>query len=207
MLFVYCGEHLVLAFRGSNQPLDWRYNLRFGPRRWRALPGRWHHGFTEGADRLRPVLEYVVRAHEGTVWLVGHSLGGALAGATAALLAARQLDWKVGGVLQLGSPRFTTVTGSRWLSERYRDRWFRVALPADRVPHLPTALLGYRHVGSEIKPPTRTVRRWRYYFPGGFLGNHRITRYVAALEQCVSADCIGPEGLRAGREFSPVPCP
>lgn len=195
-----CAEHLVLAFRGSDERLDWKYNLRFGPVADERMPGRWHRGFLAGGKAVLAELVPHLARHSGPVWLVGHSLGSALAGVVAALLLAGGRADRIAGVLQLGAPRFCTVSASRWLSEGYAGRWLRVVNAQDRVPHLPPAVLGFRHVGEKFNYTPTDVSRpwWAFLRPWRFLGDHKVTRYVAALEQRAAMKHDGPEGLAGG---------
>lgn len=206
VLLVQCGGDTVVAFRGSDEPLDWRYNLKFYPLRQDGLPGRWHRGFWRGAVNLWPIVReaFALTRQDGRVWLVGHSLGGALAATTAALVARNGLSGRVGAVLQLGAPRAATRAGAAYLEARYAGRWWRAELPADRVTHVPAALLGFRHVGRKIKmPPLVPLADWA----ATILGDHGIERYLLALEECRSVPCFefGPETAGNAREL-PARC-
>jgi triacylglycerol lipase len=95
--------------------------------------GRIHRGFRDGLDEvwmdLRACLEKL--ASRGcTLWVTGHSLGGALA-----LLAAARIDRfsEVQGVYVFGAPRI----GDQRFAEGYAPRVYRFLNNNDVVPHIP----------------------------------------------------------------------
>lgn len=100
--------------------------------RWVAAAGRGriHRGFRDALDEVWPdvcacVEELIAGAR--TLWVTGHSLGGALA-----LLAAVRIN-KVQGVYTFGAPRI----GDREFAAVYPARAFRMVNNNDAVPHLP----------------------------------------------------------------------
>jgi hypothetical protein len=157
---------LVVAFAGTDPVVtaNWitDFNIRTGP-------GGVHRGFADGVDSVWPAL---VTALEGTakrIFLVGHSLGGALA-----VVAARRLIGdpaadppmprgagigvaRIAGVLTFGMPR----AGDAVFATDYRARglWQRTArleYGNDIVPSLPPAASGqlaFRHVGTALHCP------------------------------------------------------
>lgn len=89
------------------------------------------------AAALQPCLTRLKAASPArTIWLTGHSLGGALATLAAARLAG------VTGLYTFGSPR----VGDRQFAERCPDRAYRVVNNNDIVPHVP-------RVGPSAIPP------------------------------------------------------
>ncbi len=89
------------------------------------------------AAALQPCLTRLKAANPArTIWLTGHSLGGALA----TLAAARLAD--VTGLYTFGSP----LVGDRQFAERCPDRAYRVVNNNDIVPHVP-------RVGPSASPP------------------------------------------------------
>ena len=102
--------------------------------------GRVHSGFRNSLDEMWPEVAARVEAiREGrSLWLCGHSLGGALA-----TLAADRLTG-ITGVFTFGSPAVGDAGfASRWDVPGMRFRNF-----TDIVPWLPPAMLKYRHVKS-----------------------------------------------------------
>jgi triacylglycerol lipase len=158
---------LVVAFAGTDPVIaaNWitDFNIRTGP-------DGVHRGFSEGVAGVGPAL---IAALEGTtkhIFLVGHSLGGALAVVAAWRLTGNSqelADWiphgagidvgRIAGVLTYGMPR----AGDEAFEAAYRLRglWQRTArleYGSDIIPSLPPAATGqlaFRHVGPALHCP------------------------------------------------------
>lgn len=145
-------EVVLLVIPGTNERPDWRLNLNPARREIPGFPGYFRAGFYEGAELLWGPAERLardrwgLRFYSGAVKLVviGHSLGGSIAGAYGGLLAARcprlQAD-----LLTLSCPRYCSAEAAQALGQFYPpDRGQRWLLDFDVVPHsvLP---LGWRH--------------------------------------------------------------
>jgi len=104
------------------------------------------------------------------VYLTGHSLGGALATITGAVMVARGKS--PAGLTTFGAPRagFTSV-GAK-LSGVPSRRFVR---GIDCVPSHPWPLWGYRHVGDEVALPLADDEEADRFL------NHRMAGYVAAV--------------------------
>lgn len=177
-LVVANDTDLVMAFRGTEPGSlwDWLVDGMIARDRYLNAPGSWHQGFAL-AGRAVAFSTYV-RAFDlyrgQRVWLTGHSLGGAIAGVVAAQLALWHEAPRVTGVYTFGAPRFADDTAARWLDGLYAGRYVRVEARRDRVPHLPPAWLGFRHVGEQV-----VIGEGR----GLTLRNHPISAYVRTLEK------------------------
>jgi len=146
VLLIDDGAELIAAFRGTQDLRNWLTDLdcRFVP----ASLGRVHAGFTAALNSVyAPLAETLFDAHCAgkTIWLTGHSLGGALA-----LLAARQLIKPFAGCYTFGQPRVGDAAYCASHDVLLKDRCFRVVHDADVVPRVPWLLGGYRHAGHEI---------------------------------------------------------
>lgn len=148
-------RYLIIAFRGTESwnLKDWFRNLdahfAHGP------AGRVHHGFLkalnevwDGPDGLRAtILRF--RDREQTLWLGGHSLGGALA-----LLAAARIHLTerlpLNGLYTIGQPRVGDGAFGRALADGLADRYFRFVNNNDVVTRVPAWLYGYRHTGNRL---------------------------------------------------------
>ena len=168
----------AVVFRGSKNIYNTLEDLKFFPK---ALPGcdgcKVHSGFHDDWKHLEPE----VNAHlaklgcgNGTVSVVGHSLGAAMGSLAAfdlaeAAAASSQHDgegdsdtapappkWRIGRVYTYGQPR----TGNKAFAAAFDARLatlgvthFRVVDYMDIVPHLPTANMlweGWKHTGEEV---------------------------------------------------------
>lgn len=165
------GRPTIVVFRGTqlNEPEDIFTNIR-AYRCWNGLLG-WHHGgFGRAAMGVWiGALGVELNYHTDTrLTLVGHSLGGALA-----LLVARLLPdhFREVRVVTFGAPRAMFAGGRRYLLRRCRSIT-QITRDGDPIPHIPTCLLGWRHVnhypeiGHKVLPLIR---------------NHAIRKYVNTL--------------------------
>ena len=158
---------IVVAFAGTDPVIaaNWitDFNIRTGP-------DGIHGGFYDGVAGVWPAL---IGALEGTtkhIFLVGHSLGGALAVVTAWRLTGDDQGLadriprggaidvrRIAGVLTFGMPR----AGNEAFEIAYRSRglWQKTArleYGSDIVPSLPPAVTGqlaFRHVGPALHCP------------------------------------------------------
>ncbi|MGI9327720.1 MAG: lipase family protein [Pseudomonadales bacterium] len=77
-IIVSDADRHFVAFRGSDEPLDWLTNLAI----WRAKTsmGSVHRGYHRTSQALLPALQAELQSlHTGPVVFTGHSMGGALA--------------------------------------------------------------------------------------------------------------------------------
>jgi pimeloyl-ACP methyl ester carboxylesterase len=158
---------LVVAFAGTDPVVaaNWitDFNIRTGP-------GGIHRGFADGVEGVWPALLAALGGTTKRIFMVGHSLGGALAVVAAWLLtgdnqaAAERIPsgaaidvGRIAGILTFGMPRlgdegFATAYRSRGLWQRT----VRLEYGSDIVPSLPpaaTAQLAFRHVGPALHCP------------------------------------------------------
>jgi predicted lipase len=173
--FVVAGDDLIaVVFRGTEDELDWRSNVRA---EWIVLQGgvRVHTGFFQAywpiRERLFATVETLLKAKPRPVYITGHSLGGALATMATAELAnhpQRELRDRIAACYTFGSPR----VGDRSFDEYVKVPLYRVTNGIDIVPAVPFAILGYRHVGDtryfakvgsapSRRSPSVLVKFWR----------------------------------------------
>jgi len=143
---------IIVAFRGSEKKLkDWKTNLEFtkseGPL------GYVHEGFNDAFNTVKIELtkglsDYFDQGQ--SLWITGHSLGGALATLAAASLVEKYpaIGIEVSGVYTFGSPRVGDGTFREAFNSKLGDRTFRVVNGNDLVPRVPPRVAGYKHVGS-----------------------------------------------------------
>lgn len=129
----------VLAFRGSDDLRAWITNLDARPAPWRG-GGKVHHGFAEALDTVWPEVEAALRQAGSPVLFTGHSLGAALATLAASLCPEATL-------FTFGSPRVGNA-GFGAAMVRRPGTMRRYVGNRDIVCRVPSARLGYRHVGE-----------------------------------------------------------
>ena len=191
-------DFAVLAFRGSDDVAAWATNLNARPAPWRG-GGNAHRGFAEALDAVWPEVEAGLARTAGPLLLTGHSLGAALATLAASLRPEAAL-------YTFGSPR--VGDGGFEAATRRRPGYAaRYVNHRDVVCRVPSARLGYRHMGEvhvidrlgrvhERRPHHRSVtellvsafegRRWdlKALLRGGLpreLTDHAPINYVSAL--------------------------
>ncbi|EKV02396.1 putative lipase [Leptolyngbya sp. PCC 7375] len=190
-----CG---YIIFRGSDADRDWLTNLDFA--RWSAVTGavidnkqldypavygtshsgvKMHSGFTKAYLAARSEIHAVIRQSEMPRWLLtGHSLGGALA-----KLCAVDLQYNFSPdisveVYTFGAPRVGNKAFAESYNRRVPNTW-RFVNGNDVVSGLPRRWQRYRHVDERIR--FNVMFSWRII--SGSLQDHRIDRYIAALEK------------------------
>ena len=140
------GKNAIVAFRGTELgTADVIYDLKFISRSGGS--GRFHAGFKDGFEALRPSLERELRERRiSTVWLTGHSLGGALA-VVAACHLIDQDGYEIGGVMTFGQP----MVVRHELAERYdpilRDRYVAFVNSSDLIAR---AIMPFVHFGHIV---------------------------------------------------------
>lgn len=150
--FFTCGQfhgfvgilknNVLLAFRGtqtvSNCLTDVEATLIPRP----PYPGRVHNGFAKAVDEVLPEVRRLLPSPSQTksLWLTGHSLGGAMA--TLASVRLAKAGYAIRAVYTYGSPR----VGDRLFRKLYHLPNYRFVCGNDLVPHLPFYWC-YKHVG------------------------------------------------------------
>lgn len=129
----------VLAFRGSDDLRAWMTNLDAMPAPWRG-GGKAHRGFSEALEIVWPEVEAALKQAGSPLLFTGHSLGAALATLAASLIPEAKL-------ITFGSPRIGD-SGFRAAMARRPGTMRRYVDNRDIVCRVPTARLGYRHVGE-----------------------------------------------------------
>lgn len=146
--FVASDErNLVVALRGTDQIIDWATNLSV--RHVKGYGGYAHEGFAETLDAVWGEVKSRVESlldRGQTVWVTGHSLGGALA----TLTAARLLDEGIEPYMActFGAPRCLDPKAAA----NYLPRLYRFVNKRDLVPATPPPFTlpwyRYAHCGS-----------------------------------------------------------
>lgn len=190
-------SHVVLTFRGTDDNRMWLEGLSYG--QVASGPGRVHQGLAEALEAVwQRVLAacYDVGAHEKTIWLAGHSLGGSLA-----VLAAQRLSeegFEPHLVCTYGAPRVLNPVSAR----AFKTPLYRFVNNEDVVPDLPwpTLLDTYEHAGEKVLLlPSGKIAEKRHspglarridraetigegILPSGMVHDHQMDHYIAKLE-------------------------
>ena len=140
------SDFMIVAFRGTDDLKDWRTNLKY-----KATPGNWgnvHSGYKEAVSLLWDELgslAWVRVTGEQTLWMTGHSMGGALATLAAANLLADG-GCKVAGLYTFGQPAVGDEEFNRKLVDNLGQRYYRFANVADIVAE--ETFSKFRHTGQ-----------------------------------------------------------
>lgn len=159
------SEHIVLAFRGSDTDKEWIEALVFGQIELEV--GLAHKGLYSALDAIwKPILAalYDAGADQRTLWLTGHSLGGALA-----TIAAQRLDaegFEPHMVCTFGAPPVLDAEAA----EAFRVPLYRFVNSEDIVPHIlwTSPFKRYAHPGEEV-----------FLVPSGRMAAPRYSRRLA----------------------------
>ena len=180
-------EVIIIAFRGTESIEDWLTDLKtkfFPIKRGRRV----HQGFNEGLDYiwddLLDLLNHYNDTHR-TIWLTGHSLGGALA----TLAVDRLLDgWQINGLYTFGSPRVGDKKFRKHFDSQFRHRTYRFVNDEDIVPRVPPRNIGYYHIG-----------RIRYFDAYGVI-HHEMRWWKRLLSKSISSTARSRDRLGRTQE-------
>ncbi len=221
-------EGILLAFRGTLPPigaadppltvfLDWANDADLLPLEDKTYPGRVHRGFHNSLERLwtdiRPAIERLLdeKPSDNTLFVTGHSKGGALANLAA---------WRALKIGRLASPiRVYTIAAARAGDADFRTGFethgaihcVRYESAFDLVPRMPFGAdtpswvkalaakvwgplkdLGYAPVGQRMRPHVswlEALAAMRRYVSWLGIGGPR-TQYLPLV---VQAHSIGPK--------------
>lgn len=142
---------VVIAFRGTEftSLADWRTDAYT---KFFKLPGvgRMHTGFHIAYQDVREEVENVINENDGkTIWLTGHSLGGAMAVVGGVhLKKSRLADPQI---ITYGQPRVGDNQTARWIDRNFPRSYQRIVNNSDAVPTLPpTWYFQYADAGQYI---------------------------------------------------------
>ncbi len=194
---------VIVAFRGTDEVSDWLDNISIS-----LVPlsiGRVHRGFyralqTVWSGMLETIDQFQDRGQ--SLWLTGHSLGGALA--TLAAVDLVEQDKPFYGVYTYGQPRCCDRVLARTFNVEAKNRFFRFQNNNDIVSRVPQRAMGYSHVGTfmyiDVNQKLHTDLHWWFQFTDRLSGtwdaikrkanadpkinwvaDHRIDHYINAL--------------------------
>jgi triacylglycerol lipase len=146
----YSDSDIILSFRGTTNIQDWMTNSDLSLTSVRSGMGKVHGGFLRALcvvwdDILQIIKE--VQNNAQSIWITGHSLGGALATLAAARFAL-EIDKPLRGIYTFGQPRVGDREFARIFNAELKHRFFRFVNNSDLVTRIPTRELDFSHVGS-----------------------------------------------------------
>jgi hypothetical protein len=173
----------ILIFRGTNNRDNVLTDLDFRPFKDGALTRHHkidlylHRGFRDAAMFLYKDIKKKYKL-ERTVYLTGHSLGGAIAQIIGLWL---DMEGRNVQIYTFGSPKVTTTFFGT------KPPHYRVVVDNDPIPFLPI----YPYVHSGIRIDVETLRWWEYDEYGKFTEidgrDHSIKYYLKELTKTVRA--------------------
>ena len=221
-----CDEFTVIAFRGTQNLKDWMTDLYATPVGYpwifEAGPevGSIHAGFghalrdawTKVATAVADMIAQSKRVSgpptkpPPTLWLTGHSLGGALAvlaGATFSMWRDAKIR-SVNGIYTFGQPRIGLYQFCANYDHQLKSRTFRFVNKEDLVPRVPFRSWDYADVGQMIHftsngGPKLESLEWSNFLSRAFegfkeffsiatnigpdVGDHSITEYQTLVQR------------------------
>jgi triacylglycerol lipase len=144
---------IAIVFRGTDSLANWIDDAEILPLPFRDK-GSAHSGFLHSLDSVSATISATLARWKGggrTLWITGHSLGGALALLAAATLrfpAGATTPVPVAGVYTFGQPRVGTRDFAQACDADFGNFYFRFVNNADIVPRIPPRALGYWHAGK-----------------------------------------------------------
>lgn len=175
---------VLVCLRGTQTPQEWLHNFTAVPNPFSLVPGfGWVHlGFERMYARVRASIGTTLAAvGDVRVTVLGHSLGGAMA-TLGAVDIKRNMGKTQVDLCTVGGPR----TGKVGFRRNFNDEIpiaYRVTNQFDIVPHVPSAVTGWNHVGEEIEV-------------NGQVDNpHSLKAYLAGLRRLGQPMELAPAGV------------
>jgi triacylglycerol lipase len=181
---------ILISIRGTQTPAEWLADFTPIPVPFFESPsmGLVHVGFAVFYHKVRSSIQTALSKIDpgARITVIGHSLGGAMA-----VLCAADIKHNMGrenvDVCTFGGPR-TGKIDFRIHFNNEIGRCYRVVNALDIVPHVPTVITGWNHVGIEIGVNGK-----------GGSSAHSLDAYLDGLRKLSSSD--GNESLDSGRQI------
>jgi len=147
-------DAVAIVFRGTDSIANWVDDAAVLPLPFRGK-GAVHSGFRVALDSVWGTISSTLDRWKGggrTLWITGHSLGGALALLATAYLRfpldpTKTVPKPVAGLYTFGQPRIGTRDFCTPCDADFGQLYFRFVNNEDIVPRVPPRLLGYWHAG------------------------------------------------------------
>gem|GEM_PF-2866973 len=141
-------QTVVISFRGTQGFRDIVTDTLGFPKYMQG--GVLHHGFARAVGSIyQSAIDaaYKQGAHEKTVWITGHSLGGAIA-CGFSMEAAKKKSIRIDGIVTFGQPLVMSKSLCQYMIETFGDRYLRVVNGVDPITTLVNL---YRHAGARAQ--------------------------------------------------------
>lgn len=150
---LYKANTLIISFRGTEFCIsDFMVDIDFRKINMSGI-GKIHAGFWKALGEVLPKIFTFIETRldqkpKTEIYLVGHSLGGALA----VLLAAHLNACKIGfeQVVTLGQPRVFGRNTAKYQQNQWGHKLLRIVNYTDPIPWFPFLLQGYAHMGAVL---------------------------------------------------------
>ena len=144
----YNAAAFVLGFRGTSSLPDALTDIKIKLIDDPASKGKIHEGFKTGLDKVWKEVWHTMgrKRRSRTLWVTGHSLGGALALTATARLCLEKRQ-TVNGLYTFGQPRVGNPAFTEACNKIFGNRYFRFVHNNDVVPRVPFRLMGFEHTG------------------------------------------------------------
>jgi predicted lipase len=149
-------KEIIVAFRGSQNIENWITNLDYFKTNYKNVPNaQVHRGFLEAYNAVASEVISGVKGLIGSyptasIFVTGHSLGGALAIFAAADIKETLKPGNRFTIYTYGCPRTGDQGWTDYFYSLFPEVSQRVVHASDVVPHLPITAMGFNHVGTEI---------------------------------------------------------
>lgn len=166
-------QHIVVTFRGSWQWQDWLTNILVKKTNHKNSGGKVHRGFLKAMNVVLPKLLSLLKKYQTNqqkIWIVGHSLGGALANLFTSELI--EHDIPVHQLITFAAPKVGNQRWSNYLNQSLNNNHFRIVNEGDPVPKV-LRLARFNHAGTEIFQPFELKQKsW-------LMLNHSVKKAIA----------------------------
>lgn len=180
---------LIVSIRGTQTPREWVKNFTAIPNPFSAVRGFGlvHLGFEQ---MWRSIRRDVLAALEGEaeerrITLLGHSLGGAMA-TLGTVDIKKNLKRPNVDLWTVGCPRAGKVV-FRVKFNKLIEKCIRVTETRDIVPHVPSMLTAWNHVGKQVEVRSKVENA------------HSLESYLEGLEALSGNEAVGVEMVTAAR--------
>ncbi len=152
LFIAHNASTVVIVFRGTENIKDWLTDAGIEFRM--TVHGRVHKGFDKALDSVwRQITETLERVQQNaqSLWITGHSLGGAVAVLAAARFSLdidQDLYKPINGLYTFGQPRVGDRDFVKALDNEVKLRYFRFVNDNDLVPRVPDRLNQYQEGGN-----------------------------------------------------------